>query len=67
MEKELRRETLTISGIAFDCKVVEEAHPILPGEKVTSWKCEARYPGLVKQTDAAGKTLLELVEVQAPR
>jgi hypothetical protein len=66
-EKVLRRETLTISGIAFDCRVVEEDHPLLPGEKVTSWKCEKRYPGLVKQVDGSGKVVHELVEVVAPK
>jgi hypothetical protein len=61
----LRRETLTISGIAFDCRVVESEDKVMG--KVTSWKCDSRYPGTVKQVDASGKIVLELVEVQPPK
>lgn len=64
-EKLLRSEKLVVSGIAFDCKVTESVDPV--AGKLTSWKSDTRYPGLVKQVDAAGKVVFELVEVQAPK
>ncbi|MBI3722387.1 hypothetical protein HY251_00300 [bacterium] len=58
----LRSETLTVSGVKFDCEVREEDDSENPGAKVQVW-VSRKYPGEVKKTSGA-KTLLELIEIR---
>jgi len=62
--KVVKRETLVVSGVKFDCDVCELDDPTNPGKKMHEWICLKKFPQSLKILDGEGKTLFEVVEIK---